>query len=73
MPIDYGNMSVPGSSGLLGGSNLLGTLDAESEEARRKRLLAQQQARLLPSAGAAGMASLGTSPMGFAGAAGGFR
>ncbi len=40
-------MSVPGASALYGGLNQ----DAETEEQRRKRLLAQQQSRLMSQPG----------------------
>ena len=65
MAIDFGNMSVPGAT-----SDLMATLAGETDEARRKRLLQQQQQKLLPNAGA-GLSSLG-SPTGY-GVVGSFR
>lgn len=59
-------MSVPGSTDI--GLDLGNQVGAETQEARRKRLLAQQQARLLPTstpgASALGLASTGYSVAG---------
>jgi hypothetical protein len=46
-------MSVPGASGLTGG--LSDQFTGETEDQRRKRLLAQQQAKVLPQPGASSL------------------
>lgn len=60
-------MSVPGASSL--GLSIGDQVANETDEERRKRLLAQQQARLLP-ASSPGASSLGLTMTGY-GAAGG--
>lgn len=59
MPI---GMSVPGLTDL--GFSLGNQVSGETEEQRRKRLIAQQQARLLPQA-TPGASSLGMSSTGY--------
>ncbi len=57
-------MSVPGANGGTG-SSLINQVTDETDEQRRKRLLAQQQARLLPGTSTA-LASIGIgAPAGY--------
>lgn len=60
MPSSIG-MSVPGASSL--GMDLTSQVNQETDEERRKRLLATQQSRILPTAGssALGLAMTGYS------------
>jgi hypothetical protein len=54
-------MSVPGATDLGLGSTLSGQVGTETDEQRRKRLLAMQQQRLLPgTSNAAGASALMT-------------
>jgi hypothetical protein len=57
-------MSVPGATGNFGGDELFNQVNGETADQRRKRLLAQQQQRLLPGASPA-VASLGIGNTGY--------
>ena len=59
MPAVLSDIFQPG-----GGMGMVDPLASETEEERRKRLLAQQQSRLLPATGYAGISSLGMTPTG---------
>lgn len=62
---DFGSPGGFGSA-LGGSSDLMGIMTGETEEQRRKRLMAQQQRQLLPSAGlTAGASSLGLTGAGY--------
>jgi hypothetical protein len=63
-------MSVPGASSLMTGGSLSDQVAGETEEERRKRLLAAQQARLLPNSNP-GASSIGLSLTGYSALGGG--
>ncbi len=66
--------SAPGVSNLMSGGALADQVANETDEERRKRLLAQAQQRLLPStAGTPGASSLGLSLTGYGAGAGSGR
>lgn len=63
--------SAPGASNLMTGGSLTDAVANETDEERRKRLLAQAQQRLLPSlTGTPGATSLGLSLTGYGAGAG---
>jgi hypothetical protein len=63
--------TVPGASNLMNGTDLSSAVAGETDEERRKRLLAQAQNRLLPNtAGNPGASSLGLSIAGYGAGAG---
>lgn len=59
-----GGMTVPGASALMPDPT-----DLESEQERRKRILAQQQSRLMPVAGASAL--MGAAGVGYGSSIGG--
>lgn len=62
------SMSTPGASNLMTGTDLSAAVAGETDEERRKRLLAQAQNRLLPNtASTPGASSLGLSLTGYGG------
>lgn len=63
-------MSVPGASSLGLGASLGDQVASETDEERRKRLMAMNQQRLMPGA-SAGASSLGLAPTGYSAALGG--
>ena len=64
-------MSTPGASNLMTGTGLSAAVAGESDEERRKRLLAQAQNRLLPNTSSTpGASSLGLSLTGYGAGAG---
>jgi hypothetical protein len=63
--------SAPGASNLMNGQDLTSAVANETDEERRKRLMAQAQNRLLPNtAGNPGATSLGLSLTGYGAGAG---
>lgn len=48
-------MSVPGATSLMDGFSVADQVAGETEEQRKKRLLAQQNARMLPPTGASAL------------------
>jgi hypothetical protein len=70
MPGNSIGMSVPGSSDLMSGGSLSDQVAGETDEERRKRLLAQAQAKLLPNS-MPGASSLGLNLTGYSAVGGG--
>ena len=62
------SMSTPGATDLMNGTGLAAAVAGETDEERRKRLLAQAQNRLLPNtASTPGATSLGLTMTGYGG------